>query len=150
MTNAVAGQIELTVVTPEREVVSASVDEITAPGWDGEFGVLPDHAPFLALIRTGELMYRRGSERSFMTVGFGFVEVLPVWVTVLIETAEKEEEIDLERAIAARDSAMKSLSGQVVDADVERARAALMRALTRIRVAQRRSPAERRLGRPGG
>jgi len=144
-----ADRIELTVVTPEREVVSTSVDEITAPGWEGEFGVLPNHAPFLALIRSGELMYRRGSERSFMTVGFGFVEVLPERVTVMIETAEKEEEIDLERAIAARDRAMKSLSGKVVDADIERAHAALMRALTRIRVAQRRGSAERRLSRPG-
>ena len=132
-----AEKIQLSVVTPAREVVSAEVDEITAPGWDGEFGVLPNHAPFLALIRSGELMFRNGEERHFLAVGFGFVEVLPEKVTVLIETAEKEEEIDLERAVAARDRAMQQLSGKQVDVDFEAARAALMRALSRIKVAEK-------------
>jgi len=132
-----ADKIQLTVVTPAREVITAEVDEITAPGWDGEFGVLPDHAPFLALIRSGELMYRIGEERNYLAVGFGFVEVLPEKVTVLIETAELEEEIDIERALAARDRALEALSGKQADVDFEAARAALMRALTRIRVAEK-------------
>lgn len=146
-----ASKIQLTVVTPEREVISTDVDEITAPGWDGEFGVLPNHAPFLAIIRSGELMYRQGDERHYMSVGFGFVEVLPEKVIVLIETAETEEEIDLERALAARDRALTVLSGKVVDANVEAARAALMRALSRIKVAERRRQvSERQFRGPAG
>jgi F-type H+-transporting ATPase subunit epsilon len=132
-----ADKINLSVVTPAREVIDLQVDEITAPGWEGEFGVLPGHAPFLALIRSGELMYRTGEERRYMAVGFGFVEVLPEKVTVLIETAETEEEIDLERALKARDRAMLELSGKQVDVDFEAARAALMRALSRIKVAEK-------------
>jgi F-type H+-transporting ATPase subunit epsilon len=144
-------KIHFAVVTPERSVIETEVDEITAPGWEGEFGVLPNHAPFMAIIRSGELMYRQGNERNYMAVGFGFVEVLPEKVTVLIETAEKEEEIDVERAIAARDRALNVLSGKVVDADFEAARAALMRALSRIRVAEkRRGLGERHFKRPGG
>jgi F-type H+-transporting ATPase subunit epsilon len=138
-------KINLTVVTPEREVISLQVDEITAPGWDGEFGVLPGHAPFLALIRSGELMYRSGPERHFMAVGFGFVEVLPEKVTVMIETAEKLEEIDMDRAMRARDKALKQLSGEGPGVDFEAARAALMRALSRIKVAGKiRGPAGKR------
>jgi F-type H+-transporting ATPase subunit epsilon len=139
-----ADKIDLTVVTPVRQVINLQVDEITAPGWDGEFGVLPGHAPFLALIRSGELMYRTGDERRFMAVGFGFVEVLPEKVTVLIETAETEEEIDLDRALKARDKAMLALSGKQVDVDFEAARAALMRALSRIKVAEKIRGVERR------
>ena len=132
-----ADKIKLSIVTPEREVVDTEVDEIIAPGWDGEFGVLPNHAPFLAIIRSGELDYRIGDEVSSMAVGFGFVEVLPDKVTVMIETAETEEEIDLERAMAARDRAMEALSGKAADVDFENARAALMRAISRIQVAQK-------------
>jgi F-type H+-transporting ATPase subunit epsilon len=113
------------------------VDEITAPGWDGEFGVLPGHAPFLALIKSGELGYRIEKELHSLAVGFGFVEVLPEKVTVLIETAEKEEEIDVERAMRARDRAMEVLSGEGKDVDFEKARAALMRAISRIQVAKK-------------
>lgn len=130
-----ADKIKLTVVTPDRQVIDEEVDELTAPGWDGEFGVLPDHAPFMALIRSGELMYRKGKERSYMAVGFGFVEVLPEKVTVMIETAEKVDEIDIERALQARDKALQALSGKQVDVDFEAARAALMRAISRIKVA---------------
>lgn len=132
-----ADKIKLSIVTPEREVVDTEVDEIIAPGWDGEFGVLPNHAPFLAIIRSGELDYRIGSDVHSMAVGFGFVEVLPDKVTVMIETAETEGEIDLERAMAARDRAMEELSGKGADVDFEQARAALMRAISRIQVAQK-------------
>lgn len=132
-----ADKLALTVVTPAREVITVEADEITAPGWEGEFGVLPGHAPFLALIRSGELMYRIGEERHYMAVGFGFVEVLPEKVTVLIETAERLEEIDFERAMEARDRAMEVLSGKQVDVDFEAARAALMRALSRLKVAEK-------------
>jgi F-type H+-transporting ATPase subunit epsilon len=129
-------KIHLSVVTPEREVVSGEVDELTAPGWDGEFGVLPGHAPFLSLIRSGDLTYRIGEESHAIAVGFGFVEVLPHKVTVMIETAEKAAEIDLDRAMAARERAMEALSSGK-DVDFEKARAALMRAIGRIKVAQK-------------
>ena len=132
-----ADKIQLSVVTPAREVISAEVDEITAPGWDGEFGVLPNHAPYMALIRSGELDYRIDDEVHSMAVGFGFVEVLPEKVTVLIETAETAEEIDLDRAEAARKKAEEALSGKAADIDFEKARAALMRAVSRIEVAKK-------------
>lgn len=141
-----AGKLNLSVVTPEREVVTAQVDELIAPGWDGEFGVLPNHAPFLALIRSGELRYRIEKEQHSMAVGFGFVEVLPDKVTVLIETAETEEEIDLDRALEARDRAMEALSGKVADVDFEKARIALLRAISRIQVAQKYRGDIRRAG----
>lgn len=131
-------KINLSIVTPEREVVSAEVDEITAPGWDGEFGVLPNHAPFLALLKHGELDYRIGDKVHSVAVGFGFAEVLPDKVTVLIESAEKADEIDPERAKEARDKAMKILEGRAgTDVDFETARAALMRAINRLEIAKK-------------
>ena len=136
-------KINLSVVTPSREVVSLEVDEITAPGWDGEFGVLPNHAPFLALIRSGELRYRVGKKEENMAVGFGFVEVLPDKVTVLIETAEKSAEIDVGRATEARDKALADLSGGK-DIDFEKVRADLMRAISRLNVAKKHAFGRRR------
>jgi F-type H+-transporting ATPase subunit epsilon len=133
-----ADKIQLSIVTPEREVVSIEVDEITAPGWEGEFGVLPNHAPFLALLKHGELDYRIGDDVHSVAVGFGFAEVLPDKVTVLIETAEKAEEIDIDRATAARDKALKTLEGQTGrDIDFEKARASLMRAISRLEIAKK-------------
>lgn len=145
-------KINLSVVTPSREVVSMEVDELTAPGWDGEFGVLPNHAPFLALIRTGELRYRIGKKEENMAVGFGFVEVLPDKVTVLIETAEKASEIDIDRATKARDKAVAAMSGSQ-DVDFEKVRAELMRAISRLNVAKKHSFGRRRAEqqfKPGG
>jgi len=133
-----ADKINLSIVTPEREVTTLEVDEITAPGWDGEFGVLPNHAPFLALLRYGELEYRIGDKTEAVAVGFGFAEIMPDKVTVLIETAEKAEEIDVERATKARDEALRKLEGKGGrDVDFEAARAALMRAISRLDIARK-------------
>lgn len=132
-----ATKIHLSVVSPEREVVNVEVDELTAPGWDGEFGVLPNHAPFLALMSSGELSYRIGSEVHSIAVGFGFVEVLADKVNVMIETAEKQGEIDLDRAVAARERAEELLSQGTSDIDFDKAQMALQRAISRVKVAKK-------------
>ena len=87
--------LELEIVTPAGVVVRESVDEVEAPGVEGHFGVLPGHRPFMSQLRAGELRYRTGKENHFVAVHWGFAEVLPNKVTVLVETAERAEDIDL-------------------------------------------------------
>jgi len=82
------GTIDLTIVTPERAVVHEQVDELEIPGADGYFGVLPGHAPLFSELKIGEVGYRQGSQWSYVSVAWGFVEVLPNQVRVLAETAE--------------------------------------------------------------
>jgi F-type H+-transporting ATPase subunit epsilon len=135
-----ADAIQLVIVTPERQLLSEMVIEVTLPGADGELGVLPGHAPLITELGIGELRYRAvGGELSDpIAVIRGFGEVLPDRVTVLAETAEKAEEIDVERAKAALERAEKRIAaGQATqDMDWDRATAALQRALVRIKVAE--------------
>lgn len=130
--------IHLTIVTPERSLVSEQVDEIQIPGAGGYLGVLPGHAPLFTELKVGELSYRKGSNWTSLAVAWGFAEVLPDQVRVLAETAERSNEIDLERAMKAKERAEERLTrgGEAVDYD--RARIALQRALIRIQVAQKR------------
>ncbi len=86
--------IELEIVTPAGVVVRESVDEVEAPGVEGHFGVLPGHRPFMSQLRAGQLRYRTGKENHFVAVHWGFAEVLPNKVTVLVETAERAEDIE--------------------------------------------------------
>src|SRR5919204_502365 len=90
-------RIQLEVVTPERRVLSTEVDELTAPGALGYFGVLPGHTPFLTTLGLGELGYRIGNEWEYLAITWGYAEVLPNQVTILTQTAEMAEEIDIER-----------------------------------------------------
>ena len=131
--------ILLEIVTPEKLAYSAMVDAVTLPGADGELGVLPHHAPLIATLGLGELRIRTGaSEAAFAIVG-GFVQVRPDKVVVMAETADMASEIDLERAHQARRDAERVLeTGFHEGADLATARAALQRALLRIRVAERR------------
>lgn len=135
------GAFSLVIVTPEGEVVQTTVEEVTAPGALGEFGVLPGHIPFMCLLGRGELAYRRGAEKKYLAVHQGYAEVGPEVVTILAELAEAAEKIDVPRAEAAKRRAEERLALRGPEAheiDVERAQAALARALLRLRVASRR------------
>jgi F-type H+-transporting ATPase subunit epsilon len=131
--------MQLTIVTPERSLVSEQVDEIQIPGAGGYLGVLPGHAPLFTELQVGELSYRKGSNWTSLAVAWGFAEVLPDQVRVLAETAERAHEIDLERALKAKERAEQRLTRGGDDVDYDRARIALQRALIRIQVAQKRS-----------
>src|SRR5688500_20376201 len=99
---ALPTKITLEIVTPERSLVNEQVDEVQLPGSEGYFGVLPGHTPMLATLQVGELWYRVGSEKRYLSIAFGFVEVLPERVTVLATMAERREESDVPRAGATR------------------------------------------------
>jgi F-type H+-transporting ATPase subunit epsilon len=134
-----AENIMLEVVTPEKVVISEQVQIVASPGSLGEFGVLAGHTPFLTTLKIGILHYTdaQGTER-FVFVNGGFAEALPDKVTVLAESAEKQDEIDLERAKAAMQRAEKRLAEQrdKEQVDIARAKAALDRAVTRINLVQ--------------
>ena len=133
--------IQLTIVTPERSLVNEQVDEIQIPGAGGYLGVLPGHAPLFTELKVGELSYRKGNTWTPLAVAWGFAEVLPDQVRVLAEIAERAQEIDLERAMKAKDRAEQRLTRGGDDVDYDRARIALQRALIRIQVAQKRAKA---------
>ena len=134
---ALPTHIELQIVTPERMLVQEQVDEVQIPGAEGYFGVLPGHTPLLAALAVGELWYRKGSEKTYLSIAYGFAEVLPDRVTILARLAERAEEIDVERAESARTRAQQLLDQPKSEVDYERARAALSKALTRLQVATR-------------
>ena len=127
----------LDVVTPEQTMVSEEVDIVMAPGYFGEFGALRNHIPFLAQLQPGEVKYRKGGQLEVMVVGGGYAEVLPTKVTVLATSAERAQDIDLERALAAKERAEKRLKEREEELDFLRAEAALQRAIARIRVAEK-------------
>jgi F-type H+-transporting ATPase subunit epsilon len=129
--------IKLTIVTPERSLVSEDVDEVQIPGANGYFGVLPGHAPLFSELKVGELSYRKGSTWTFLVVAWGFVEVIDDQVRVLAETAERAAEIDIERATGAKERAEERLKQGGNEIDYERARIALERAIIRIQVARK-------------
>src|SRR5512147_597176 len=106
-----AEKFKLDVVTPTRLLVSDEVDEVTAPGIEGEFGVLPGHTPFLTALGVGELMFRQGSEVRYLAMCRGFAEVKHEKATILAEEADFPHEIDLREAEAARAEAEKEIAG---------------------------------------
>jgi F-type H+-transporting ATPase subunit epsilon len=134
---ALPSHLALDIVTPERALVHDNVDEVEVPGSEGYFGVLPGHTPLLASLQIGELWYRKGGEKHYLSIVAGFVEVLPDRVTVLARIAERAEEIDVDRAEAKRQVAERELASRAQDIDLERARVSLLKALTRLQVASR-------------
>lgn len=134
---ALPTHIELQIVTPERLIVQEQVDEVEIPGSEGYFGVLPGHTPLLASLAVGELWYRKGQEKTYLSIAFGFAEVLPDRVTILARLAERAEDIDVDRARAAQKRAQERVSGPPSDMDYERARIALMKSITRLQVSSR-------------
>lgn len=132
-----AATIRLELVTPERLLVSEDVDEVIAPGHEGEFGVLPEHTPFMAVLSIGILRYRKGGDVRKLAVGGGFAEVTPGRVVVLADVAERAEEIDVDRARQAHaraEAALKDLS--MDDETYAKAYSALRRAMIRMAAAE--------------
>jgi F-type H+-transporting ATPase subunit epsilon len=133
-------QIRLEVVTPTGSKVNEDVDIVNAPGYGGDFGVLANHAPFLSTIKIGTLTYENGKKRESLMVSGGFCEVSNNKITFLVESAEVGSEIDVERAMRAKDRAEKRLAQAAQQTDNfnrRRAEIALQRAIARLKVAKR-------------
>jgi len=128
--------LKFELVTPQRKVVSDEVDEIIATGTLGEFGILPGHAPFLSSLKIGELSYKKGGTVYHLAVNSGYFEVVNDIVTVLVDSSERAEEIDLERAKRAQARAEEALKGlSQEEKEYKEMEAALQRALIRMQVA---------------
>src|SRR6202049_765599 len=126
---------QLEIVTPEKMVVKDVAEEIQIPGKDGYLGILPGHAPLITELAVGEITYRKGGQTHYLSVAWGFAEVLPDKVTILAETAERTQEMDVERARKSKERAEQRLTSGDTTVDVERALDALHRAEARLDVA---------------
>lgn len=133
-----ADKIRLRVVTPTRLVIDEEVDEVTAPGELGEFGVLPNHIAFLSTLVPGVLSYKQGSRIQTVAISGGYAEVLDNVMTVLATTAEFPAEIDIVRAQRAKDQAEKTMAALNPEEEAwQLADAALKKASVRLQVASR-------------
>src|ERR1700719_1045135 len=104
-----ADTFKLEIVTPEKKVVDTVAEEMQIPGKNGYLGILPGHAPLITELAVGEISYRKSGQPYYLAVGWGFAEVLPDKVTILAETAERPQEIDVARAQQARQRAEEAL-----------------------------------------
>ncbi len=133
-----ADELMLEIVTPEKMAFSGKIEEVTIPGTEGEFGVLRGHEPFLSSVDIGELCFVKDGKRVHYAVNTGYAEVTAGKVTILIETAERSDDIDKDRALRAKDNAESRLAQLTKeDAEFEIMRAALARAIARISVAEK-------------
>jgi F-type H+-transporting ATPase subunit epsilon len=133
-----ADELMLEIVTPEKMAFSGKIEEVTIPGSEGEFGVLRGHAALLSAIDVGELNFTKDGKKTYYAVNTGYTEVTTGKVTILVETAERADLIDKERAKKAKDNAETKLSKlPKEDVEYELMRAALTRAITRISVADK-------------
>jgi F-type H+-transporting ATPase subunit epsilon len=135
---AMAEKLNVELMTPYKKVLSEEVDSVTATGTMGEFGLLPGHAPFLTSLKIGELSYTKGGETFYLALNWGYLEVENDEVSILVETAERADEIDLERAKAAlgrAEEALKRITRE--DKDFATQQASLERAMIRMQVAAR-------------
>ena len=130
--------IKLDIVTAERAVYSDEVDTVVAPGVEGQLGILPHHAPLMTMLQPGELWIKKGGEEFSIAVSGGFLEVRPDRIIVLVDTAERAEEIDVARAEVAKRRAEEQIDIRASDIDLAQAEAALRRSLVRLRVAEKR------------
>lgn len=132
-------KLHVELVTAEQRVVSGDADFVKAPGMDGELGVLPSHIPLMTPLRPGEVLIRNEGREDYLFVAGGFLQVLPDKVVILADAAERAEEIDEQRAEEARRRAQQVLEQRAGDDEATaEARAALERALYRLRVAELR------------
>ena len=131
-------KLRLEIVTPYGLILSEDVDEVTAAGSEGEFGVLPDHTPFITTLKVGMLTYKKGTKVRYVFVNSGYAEAGPDKVIVLADSAEKSEEIDVERAKAAMKRAEERLK-KAEEIDFARAESSLERAAIRTQVAEKRT-----------
>ena len=133
-----ADELMLEIVTPEKMTFSGKVEEVTIPGAEGEFGVLRGHEPFLSSVDIGELNFIKDSKKTHYSVNTGYAEVTANKVTILIETAERSDQIDKDRALKAKDNAENRLSQMTKeDVEYEIMRTAIARAIARIGVAEK-------------
>jgi len=138
MADQIPEKLQLKLYTPEKKIIEAEVHEVIAPGIEGEFGVLPGHIPFITALKIGELTFRTGQKVERLAVAWGYAEVLPEQVTILAETAELASQIDVERAIRAKERAEAQLRKlSLEDKEHTQALAALQRAINRIQVASK-------------
>ena len=133
-----ADELKLEIVTPEQMTFRGVVEEVTIPGTEGQFGVLKGHAALLSSVDIGELSFTQDHKKTYYAVNTGYAEVTASKVTVLVETAERFDLIDRERAKRAREQAEEKLAKlSREDVEFEKARMALLRAITRLNVAGR-------------
>ena len=131
-------ELILEIVTPEKMAFTGGVEEVTIPGTEGQFGVLRGHEAFLTSVDIGELNFTRDGKKTYYAVNTGYAEVTADKVTVLIETAERSDSIDKDRARRAKENAEVRLAQMTKDnAEFEKNRLALIRAITRINVAEK-------------
>lgn len=130
--------LHLEVITPERKVYEDDVDMVIAPGSEGYLGILPHHAPLLTALGPGEFRVKKGGAEEVLAVFGGFMDVRGDRVVVLTDAAERPEEIDAQQAQEARERAQQALAAPASAAEEAVARAALQRALVRLRVSERR------------
>jgi F-type H+-transporting ATPase subunit epsilon len=134
---ALPTKITLHIVSPDQSNAQ-EVDEVSMPGVEGDFGVLPGHTPFFTALRTGSMWYRQGSEKHYLMVSIGFVEVLPDSVRVLAQVAQTAEDLDQERAEAGMKRAEEMMGAVPVEIDFEKARLAMLRTLQQLQAESRR------------
>ena len=136
-----ADELMLEIVTPEKMAFSGLVEDVTVPGAEGEFGVLRGHEPMLSAVDIGQLNFTRNNKKVYYAVNTGYAEVTANKVTILVETAERSDQIDIVRARRAKDNAEARLAKLTREnEDYERMRAALARAIARISVAEKEPP----------
>jgi F-type H+-transporting ATPase subunit epsilon len=133
-----ADTFQLEIVTAEKMVVHDTAEEMQLPGKNGYLGILPGHAPLITELAVGEISYRKGGNTHYLAVAWGFAEVLPDKVTILAETAERPEEINIERAQEAKQRAQEELQKGKTEEDFTHAEDDLKRAETRIEVAEKK------------
>jgi len=134
---ALPTSITLNIVTPDQSFAH-EVDEVSLPGSEGDFGVLPGHTPFFTALRTGQMWYRKGAAKHYLAVSVGFVEVLPAKVTVIAQVAERAEDLDQARAEAGMKRAEEMMGPTAHEMDFERARLALLKTLQQLQAESRR------------
>jgi len=130
-------KLKLEIVTPYGLILSEDVDEVSGSGSEGDFGVLPGHVPFFTTLKAGMLAYKKGNATKYVFVNWGYAEVGPERVMILADSAEKSEDIDIERAKAAMKRAEERLK-KIEEFDFARASSSLERAVARVQVAERR------------
>ncbi len=134
-----ADMFKLEIVTPDKLVVDEVAEEVQIPGRSGYLGVLPGHAPLITEVGLGEISYRTPGGTRYLSVAWGFAEVLPDKVTILAETAERPDDIDVDRARKAKERAEQRLRQGGAELDYDRAQTALLRANARLEVAAKRT-----------
>ena len=130
-------KIKLEIVTPYGLILSEDVDEVSCTGSEGDFGVLPGHVPFFTTLKIGMLLYKKGNSTKYVFVNWGYAEVGPEKVMVLADSAEKSEDIDVERAKVAMKRAEERLK-KAEEFDIARSTSALERAVERVQVAEKK------------